>query len=80
MWHRRRLLRLGLYNRKNVVFDLSQARLVDHSVMEKLHEMEREFHQAGFRLEVVGLDGHLPFSDHPLSGRRAVARQESMVM
>jgi MFS superfamily sulfate permease-like transporter len=70
---RRRLLRLGLDERKNVVLDLSQARLVDHSAMEKLDELGHDFEQAGVRLEVVGLDNHYPFSDHPHSGRRALA-------
>jgi MFS superfamily sulfate permease-like transporter len=71
---RNRLLRLGLYDRKNVVLDLSATRLVDHSVMEKLHELERDFERAGFHLDVVGLDAHAPFSDHPFSGRRAAFR------
>jgi MFS superfamily sulfate permease-like transporter len=69
---RKRLLGLGLYEGKNVLLDLSATRLVDHSVMEKLHDLERDFAQAGYRLEVAGLNGHAPFSDHPFAGRRAV--------
>jgi MFS superfamily sulfate permease-like transporter len=69
---RKRLLNLGLYDQKNVVLDLSATRLVDHSVMEKLHELERDFERAGFHLEVVGLDRHAPFSRHPYAGRRAL--------
>lgn len=54
-----------------VVIDLSQTRLVDHSVMEKLHELEREFVDAGKRLTVVGLEAHVPLSKHPLAARVA---------
>lgn len=55
-----------------VVVDLSKTRLVDHSVMEKLHELERTFAAAGKHLHVVGLDGHRPLSTHPLAARKRV--------
>jgi MFS superfamily sulfate permease-like transporter len=54
-----------------VVLDLSQTRLVDHSVMEKLHELGNEFASNGKRLEVVGLESHVPMSSHPSAARRA---------
>jgi MFS superfamily sulfate permease-like transporter len=57
--------------RDEVVIDLSHTRLVDHSVMEKLHEMEREFAEGGKRLSVVGLDAHTPLSGHPLAARKS---------
>ena len=60
--------------REEVVLDLSQTQLVDHSVMEKLHELEKEFTQAGKTLSVVGLDDHVPLSPHPLAARKAPAR------
>jgi MFS superfamily sulfate permease-like transporter len=71
---RKQLLRIGLQENQNVILDLSEARLVDHSVMEKLHELDRDFQRAGLRLEIAGLENHEPFSDHPLSGRRAASR------
>jgi MFS superfamily sulfate permease-like transporter len=60
-------------DRDEVVLDLSHARLVDHSTMERLHELEREFTAGGKRLAVIGLDGHRPLSAHPLAARRAVS-------
>jgi MFS superfamily sulfate permease-like transporter len=54
----------------DVIVDLSETRLVDHTVMEKLHELEREYEQRGGRLHVVGLDGHQPFSAHPHAARK----------
>ncbi|MDZ4820832.1 MAG: SulP family inorganic anion transporter [Planctomycetota bacterium] len=52
-----------------IVLDLSNTRLVDHTVMEKLHEMEADFHIQGRELIVTGLEDHQPSSDHPLASR-----------
>jgi MFS superfamily sulfate permease-like transporter len=67
---KREIQQLGLIERNNVIIDLSGTQLVDHSVMEKLHEMEQDFEQAGLRLEVTGLEGHQQLSDHPLAARK----------
>jgi MFS superfamily sulfate permease-like transporter len=53
----------------NVIVDLSQTRLVDHTVMEKLRELSREFQERGLRLDVVGLDQHIALSTHPTAVR-----------
>jgi len=58
---------------EEVVIDLSRTRLVDHSVMEKLHQLQDEFARAGKRLSAVGLEGHTPLSYHPLAARRNAA-------
>jgi MFS superfamily sulfate permease-like transporter len=47
-------------DRDEVVIDLTHTRLVDHSVMEKLHQLEHDFAHAGKRLTVVGLHNHTP--------------------
>lgn len=57
--------------RDEVVVDLSQTKLVDHSVMEKLHELEGTLAESGKTLTVVGLDNHRPLSRHPLAARRS---------
>jgi MFS superfamily sulfate permease-like transporter len=67
---KREIEQVGLAERNNVVVDLSGTHLVDHSVMEKLHEMEQDFDQAGLRFEVVGLEGHQQLSNHPLAARK----------
>lgn len=56
--------------RDELVLDLSRTQLVDHSVMEKLHQLEADFHALGKQLRVVGLDEHTPLSAHPLAARR----------
>jgi MFS superfamily sulfate permease-like transporter len=53
-----------------VIIDLSQTRLVDHSVMEKLHELEIDMRRDGKHLDVVGLEQHEPCSSHPHAARR----------
>lgn len=53
-----------------VTLDLSNARLVDHTVMEKLHELEAEFRAAGGQLHLTGLDEHTGLSAHPLAARK----------
>jgi MFS superfamily sulfate permease-like transporter len=58
----------------DVVIDLSEAHLVDHTVMEKLHEMGKEFQEKNRRLVIAGLDQHHKFSNHPHAGRRLDAR------
>ena len=55
---------------KLVVVDFDDARLVDHTVMEKLHEQEDLFKRAGRKLEICGLDGHKSLSAHPLAARK----------
>lgn len=67
---RRQLVKLGMQEKKNVILDLSQTKLVDHSVMDKLHEMERDFAQVGLRLEIRGLENHKQLSVHTLSTRK----------
>jgi MFS superfamily sulfate permease-like transporter len=66
---RRRIESHGLAQNMNVIVDLSSTRLVDHTVMAKLHELEREFDQRGIALAIVGLDDHMSFSHHPAAAR-----------
>ena len=67
---RRQIEQLGLEGRSNVIVDLSATKLVDHSVMEKLHELQMDFEQNQLTLEVRGLDGHKPMSSHPMASRK----------
>jgi MFS superfamily sulfate permease-like transporter len=55
---------------KDVVLDLSETRLVDHTVMESLHEMGRSYEHAGRKLVLAGLEQHRPLSSHPHAARK----------
>jgi MFS superfamily sulfate permease-like transporter len=68
---------IGLKNRLErlkaepvVVVDLSDTFLVDHTVMQKLKEMESELKEAGSKLVLLGLEEHRSLSDHPTAARR----------
>jgi MFS superfamily sulfate permease-like transporter len=67
---RRQLVDLGLAQRMNIVLDLSDTKLVDHSVMDKLHEIGHNFAQEGLTLKVVGLDSHVPLAKHEHAARK----------
>ena len=53
-----------------VVLDLSETTLVDHTVMEKLHQMQQDWQLEGKQLVLRGLDEHIPASSHPHSVQR----------
>lgn len=59
----------------SVVLDLSRTRLVDHTVMEKLHHAVDEAKRAGKELKIIGLEGHRSLSSHPLSAKKGHTNQ-----
>lgn len=66
---------LSQFNEREAIYvDLSNTRFVDHSVMEKLHELTHDFAHAGKALSVIGLENHVPVSRHPLCARRSSQR------
>lgn len=67
---RRQIEQVGLVQRRNLIIDLSGTKLVDHSVMEKLEEMERDFEQEGLKFEVRGLDSLQPLARDPQAARK----------
>jgi MFS superfamily sulfate permease-like transporter len=56
--------------KKTIFFDLSEAELIDHTVMESIHHFAEDYNREGGKCEVVGLENHMPFSNHHLAGRR----------
>lgn len=66
------LVKLGIEGKKDVIIDMSNTVLVDHTVMENLHVLEGDFEKAGQKLTIVGFDDHVPFSEHEHSARRKV--------
>lgn len=67
---RKQLVDLGLKEKKNITLDLANTKLVDHSVMEKLQEIQDDFKQEGLALKIIGLENHHGLSHHDLSTRK----------
>ncbi len=64
---------------RNIEVDLTDAKLVDHTVMERLHELEGEFARQGRHLHVKGLEQHRGLSAHPYSARKKSKSTKSPV-
>ena len=62
---RRQIYLYGLLQDKNVIVDLSETNLVDHTTLEKLNALKQDFVAKGLTLEIVGLDQHISLSGHP---------------
>ncbi len=60
----------GLKPGKRIIFDFSEARLVDHTFQESLHHFEEDYHNTGGTIKVTGLTAHKPFSAHPLAAKK----------
>lgn len=58
---------------KKVILDLSQTKLVDHTVMDHLHTYSGEYTKGGGDFKISGLGSHTPTSSHPLAARRLLA-------
>lgn len=54
---------------RNLVVDLSQTYVVDHTVMEYLQHFGHEYLNFGGHFSLVGLDNHTSLSPHPLAER-----------
>ncbi|MCA9126299.1 MAG: SulP family inorganic anion transporter [Planctomycetales bacterium] len=67
---RRQIEQIGLVQRRNLVIDVSDTKLVDHSVIEKLDAMARDFEQEGLTFEVRGLDTLQPLADNTHAARK----------
>jgi MFS superfamily sulfate permease-like transporter len=54
---------------ESVVLDLEHATPIDHTALEKLHQLMAEWERLGKRLTIRGLDDHKQASRHELSSR-----------
>lgn len=55
---------------KTIIFQLNDAYLLDHTVMEFFHEFQYHYEAHQGHCEFQGLDYHESVSEHPLSARR----------
>lgn len=55
---------------KQITIDFTNAKLVDHSVMEHIHEMAEKYNHEGGHFTIKGLHNHKSLSAHPHSTRK----------
>lgn len=58
--------------RKTLYFDLSETDLIDHTVLEFIHQFADDYRHAGGQCQIVGLEDHHSYSDHELSSKRKI--------
>ncbi|HMJ71291.1 MAG TPA: SulP family inorganic anion transporter [Cyclobacteriaceae bacterium] len=63
----------GLKPGKKIVFDFTDAKLVDHTFQEALHHFEEDYHVTGGTVKITGFTAHKAFSAHPLAAKKATA-------
>ncbi len=66
-----------LPERKKLIFDLSEAETIDHTVMEFIHHYCEDYRRRGGQCEIHGLHRHKASSPHPLAARRRVQERDN---
>jgi MFS superfamily sulfate permease-like transporter len=64
---------------KRIVFDFSEAKLVDHTFQEALHHFEEDYHNTGGTVKITGFTAHKAFSTHPLAAKKIAAGAASVM-
>jgi MFS superfamily sulfate permease-like transporter len=59
---------------RDIQIDLSRTGIVDHTVMERLHDLASSLEREGRSLRVTGLEEHRPFTQHDHAARRRQVR------
>jgi MFS superfamily sulfate permease-like transporter len=62
---------------RKVVFNFSEAHIIDHTLLEHLHHFEEDYHNSGGHVLMQGLGRHKANSDHPLATRKVTAGSAS---
>ncbi len=78
---KRQLEQVGIVQRQNIILDVSDTKFIDHTVMEKLHEMQQDMTLEGLSLDIVGLESHQALSHHTDAARkRGMARMKRITI
>jgi MFS superfamily sulfate permease-like transporter len=60
----------NLDNGKTIIFQMNNTYLLDHTVMEFLHDFQHNYEGHGGKCVFLGMESHDTYSRHPLSARR----------
>ena len=69
---------LQLPSGKHIVVDFANTVLVDHTVMENLHEIQHNYESKGGIFKIIGLDEHRSLSEHPHASRKKKRNHEKV--
>jgi hypothetical protein len=59
---------------KQITIDFTNVKLVDHSVMENIHDMADKYNQDGGNFIIKGLHNHKALSDHPHATMKKIVK------
>jgi hypothetical protein len=62
---------------KKVIFNFSEAHIIDHTLLEHLHHFEEDYHNGGGHVTMQGMGKHKAHSGHPLATRKMSADSQS---
>lgn len=62
---------------KNILFDLSNTYLIDHTVMEFIDHYCHDYQTRGGVCAIHGLENHQPASKHPLAARKRIQEKQA---
>lgn len=60
----------NLQSGKKIIFQLNNAYMLDHTVMEFLHDFQHDYEAQGGECIYLGMDTHDAYSEHPLAVRK----------
>lgn len=58
-----------------ITLDLSNTKVIDHSVMENLYHFQHDYREMGGKFSIIGLEKHKPLSEHHLAARKKAKLQ-----
>jgi MFS superfamily sulfate permease-like transporter len=64
----------NLDQNKEIIIDLSECKLIDHSFLAFIEHFKEEAHENGNLINITGLKNHKSFSDHPLATKKLKKR------
>jgi len=55
---------------QTIVIDFQKSKIIDNNVMENLGVYKNAYERGGGKLEIIGMESHIPISNHPMAARR----------
>ncbi|MCX6181948.1 MAG: SulP family inorganic anion transporter [Bacteroidetes bacterium] len=66
----------SLPRKKTIIIDFSSTKLIDHSVMDNLHNYMNDYVFEGGKFDIIGIEKHKALSEHKLAARKLKRKQK----